>query len=118
MKKKSYLIEIGNDGFKHWYTFERNEGFKEILTNLLLSLKFKKDYVDTVFVSENQHTDEITEKISDIVVEHVRFYSNDKFNIEVFYGTKSIILIVRTKFRKLLVKVAEKLFKTYPEFEK
>ncbi len=118
MVKKTYLLGLGNDGFRHWYEFKKNEKFKEIFKRLLLELKFDKDYVNTVFVSQDQQGDEISEKISDITVEQVRLHLIKNFDIEVFYGSKSIIVMIRTKERKKLIHAIEKLFKFFPELEK
>lgn len=100
------LIGTNNDGFRFEYTFNKEENFKEKFSKFLLGLDFGYGEVAEAFlVNENR----IQVKIKDIKG-HIRNYKNKDFDIDTFYGTSIIIVVVRTNNQDKLIKVVDDLF--------
>jgi len=112
-----FLISTSNDGHIYSYGFNKTERFGELFKEFLLRLGFDKKEVGKVFLTYDEDDKEFREQIS-LIEDTMRFHTNKEFGIEVFYGNKTILVIVRTKKREKLLGVVDKLFKFRLEFEK
>ena len=105
---------MGNDGFRHRIEIRKNESFKEVFINFMISLGFDKKKVRDIFW--NPETNKYI-KIKE-VYERVSHDKNKDFDVDVFYGAKKIILLVRTKKRAKLIRVLEKYSKWDTDYSK
>ncbi len=105
------LTGTGNDGFRHRYSVKKNEKFKVAFAEFMERLGFDKDKILDSFIVRGQDEDdegiEYEIKIKDIF-DICKHYKNDKFDVDVFYGKDRIIILIRSKTRKLFVEHFEK----------
>jgi hypothetical protein len=107
---KLTLIGTDNDGFRHRYSCTKNESFKKIFIRLMAALDFEEEKIKNTFWSHDEDERPIELKISEFedVCNH---YQNKKYDVDIFYGKKKIIIVIRTKNRKDLVFSLRKLSK-------
>ena len=99
------LMGTDNNGFRHRYSVEKNEQFKKVFISFMGDLGFEeKEIMQTFLRGYEDGMDEIDRelKISDFE-DCCRHYENKKYDVDVFYGNKKIILVVRTKSRRPLL---------------
>ena len=108
--KKFILMGTDNDGYRHRYSVEKNEGFKKIFIKFMLDLGFVEKELKQGFWSsiedKNEEHIHVELKISDFE-DCCRHYENKKYDIDVFYGNKKIIFVIRCKERKIVVENLE-----------
>ena len=110
---KNLLIGTGNDGYRYKYEFKKNNKFKKAFLGFMQELGFEEEwdlyYFDKDYKLQNEE-EEIPRDLTKIrdLVEH---YKNKDFDVDLFFGVKNLILIIRTKNTNMLVKVANKYFK-------
>jgi len=95
----SRLIKTKNNGFRHEYSFIKNKSFKKFFLNFMEDLGFNKNKTKKTFTSINKNERYVELKISDLK-DCVKYYKNKNYDIEVFYGDKKIIMVLKTKKRK------------------
>ncbi len=93
------LMGTGNNGYRHRYNIEKNENFKNIFINFMEDLGFDRKKIKQGFWIHEENEEEIELKISDFE-DCCRHYENKKYDIDVFYGNKKIILVIRAKERR------------------
>ena len=100
--KEFVLIGTNNDGYRHRYSVKKNEQFKKIFIRFMNELRFDEKIVGGSFYSSNDDEEDTILKISDFndVCEN---YKNKKYDVDVFYGSKKIILVIRCKIRKSMI---------------
>lgn len=96
------LIGTGNNGYRHRYDVEKNEQFKEIFIKFMGDLGFDGGKIRQEFWTYDENEEEIELKISNFS-DCCRNYENKKYDIDVFYGNKKIILIIRAKERRKML---------------
>ncbi len=108
MVEKLILTGAGNDGFRYNYRIIKNESFKDIFPEFMVLLGFnKKEIVSSSFYSFNKEGEEVKFKISNFK-DCYDNYNNKDYDVDVFYGSKKIILVIRTKRIKNLIRAIEK----------
>ena len=113
MKKnqnKFILIGTDNDGFRHRYSIEKNEGFKKVFLKFMVKLEFDEG-INSMWNSSYEEKDgnkiDVELKVADFE-DCIRHHQNPKFDVDVFFGKLRIIIVVRTKTRNSMVKHLEK----------
>ena len=108
-KQKLTLKSTGNNGKRHRYEFDKDESFKEGFKNLLLELKFKEEVVDSLFKEHDHETGERSEINIKSITDHCMFLENVPYEIDVFFCSRKIILLIRTKksIKELTQKIIE-----------
>ena len=98
-QKGFVLMGTDNDSYRNRYSVEKNENFKNIFIKFMEDLGFDGGKIRQGFWNYDEDDDKIELKISDFE-DCYRYYENKKYDIDVFYGNKKIILIIRTKERR------------------
>lgn len=96
------LTATDNNGFRHRYSVRKNEQFKKIFIKFMRDLDFNEKKIEEGFWIYDKNEGNVELKISNFE-DCCRHYGNKKYDVDVFYGNKKIILIVRTKTRRLLL---------------
>ncbi len=107
MNDKFILTGTDNDGFRHRYSIKKNEAFKKAFLKFMIALDFDSKIIKHTFLGEDKNENPIILKISEFE-DCIRHYQNSKFDVDVFYGNKEIVVLVRTKERDIVVKHLEK----------
>ena len=110
MKKKFILTGTDNDGFRHRYSFKKNEEFKKSFLKFMVELEFDekiKSSWNSGHEDKNGNWIDVELKVSDFE-DCIRHYQNKKFDVDVFYGKDKIIIVVRTKTRNSIIKYLRK----------
>jgi hypothetical protein len=110
MMKKLLILNLGNDGYRHRYALKKEEAMKGPLVKLLNALKLENE-AEYLFYNEARESEKDV-RISEYK-DLDRHLQNKEFNVDLFFGTKKVILVVRTKKRTKLIAAMEK----YAEFE-
>lgn len=105
--EKIMLLGTGNDRYRHYYKIRKNEKFKKIFVKFMEDLGFDAQRIKQQFWNEDNN---IEIKISDFI-DSCSHYKNKKYDIDIFYGYKKIILVIRTKERKELLENIKSKFK-------
>ena len=95
------LMGTDNDSYRNRYSVEKNENFKNIFIKFMKDLGFDEGKIKQGFWSYDDDN-KFELKISDFE-DCYRYYENKKYDIEVFYGNKKIILVIRTKERRKML---------------
>jgi len=95
------LMGTDNDSYRNRYSVEKNEQFKEVFIKFMKDLGFDGGKIKQGFWIHDENED-IELKISDFE-DCYRYYENKKYDVEVFYGNKKIILVIRTKERRKML---------------
>jgi hypothetical protein len=101
-KNKDKLVLLGTENKENRYEYiiEKNEGFREIFISIMEKFGFERIIINKTFFNYTFNRDNIEKQIefktSDFI-DSCYNYKNKDFDIDVFYGTKKIILIIRTK---------------------
>jgi len=100
-KIRKYFVLMGtdNNGIRHRYSLEKNENFKKAFINFMKDLGFNEKEIAKQFTYYDDLKGYMPLKISDLndVCKH---YKNKEYEIDVFYGNKRIILVIRTNQKK------------------
>ena len=104
---KFILTGTSNDGFRHRYSFRKNESFKKAFFGFMGALDFSEEDFKSTFIGGDENDENVDLKISEFE-DCVRNYKNKKYDVDVFYGAKKIIILVRTKRRESMVNYLEK----------
>jgi hypothetical protein len=96
MKSGFTLTGTDNDGVRHRYSFIKNEKFKKVFRELLINLGFEEKIVKNLFIVEDETTGEASEVSIHSISDHCAYYKNKQYEIDIFYGSKKIILVIRT----------------------
>ena len=99
MKNKLILTGTENDGFRHKYEIKKQEFFKDAFIDFMVCLGFKKERVEQCFLDYDEKENEIKLNVSDLK-DYCDNFKNKDFDIDVFYGKRKIILLIRTKKKK------------------
>jgi len=96
------LIGTDNDGYRHRYSVKKNENFKKIFIEFMAELGFDKSKITQEFWSSDELKGDFELKISDFE-DYCRHYENKKYDVDIFYGNKKIIFVIRTKERRTIL---------------
>ncbi|MCK5615681.1 hypothetical protein KAR91_78175 [Candidatus Pacearchaeota archaeon] len=107
MVSRAIFTGTDNDGFRHRYSFKKNEKFKKFLTEFIEELGFDTKKIKELFNSYDKDEIPITLKVKDIN-DHINHFQNKKYDIDIFWGNKKIILIIRTKKRIPMIEFLKK----------
>lgn len=117
MEKEKDFILTGteNNSFRHRYSFKKNNKIKKALEKLFLKLnlvnKNNEALVKQIFIEkfEDEEGREIyfQRKIEEIIDE-VYYFKNDDFEVDIFFGSNKIIVLIRSKKRRDFVDFLEK----------
>jgi len=108
MKKTEFtLTGTDNNGFRHRYSINKNEDFKEAFLKFMINLEFDEKKIERSFFAEGENGEGIKLNINDLEDICVH-YENEKYDVDVFYGKFKIIIVVRTKNRTPVVRHLEK----------
>jgi hypothetical protein len=105
MKKgqKFTLTGMGNDGFRYYCIFRKNEAFKKISREFMEKLGFDGKGVPTELYDYD-----LEKKIKmNSVKDQISNYKNNDFEVDIFYGDRKVILVIRTKKRAQLIRTLE-----------
>jgi hypothetical protein len=103
--KEFILTGTDNNGYRHRYSVIKNEQFKGIFIKFMGDLGFDEGKIKGEFWVEYDEDDKYIGrelKISEFE-DCCRYYDNKGYEIEVFYGNKKIIMVIRTKIRRELL---------------
>ena len=114
-KPKSLILNgTNNNSKRHQYSFEKNEGFKEGFLELMENLGFGREKTDQFTIRNSSCDDEENveriwiRKVSE-VQDECWYFENKKYEIDVFFGVKKIIILFRIKGRNISRKRREML---------
>jgi len=93
------LTGTDNDGFRNRYSAIKNEQFKKIFVKFMSELDFDEKIIEKTFWSYDEESGDFELKISEFE-DCCRYYKNDKYEVDVFYGNKKVIMVIRTKTRR------------------
>ena len=96
------LMGTDNNGYRHRYSVKKNEQFKNMFIKFMGGLGFDEERIGNAFYSNDMEDEGVILKISDFK-DVYKNYKNKKYDVDVFYGSKKIILIIRCKVRKPMV---------------
>lgn len=118
MQEKFVLTAASNDGKRYEYAIAKNEKFKAIFIKFMTDLGFEAEEIKREFNYHNEYYKEVKVKIKGLI-DICHRYKNKGFDIDIFYGIKKIILIVRVneKLREKLIKNVLK-YTEFREFKK
>ena len=104
--KEFILTGTDNNGYRHRYSVIKNEQFKEMFIKFMGELSFDEEEIKrgfwTSYEDEKGESIDRELKISEFE-DCCRYYENEKYDVEVFYGNKKIIIVIRTKIRRELL---------------
>jgi len=96
--EKFFIKGTENDGFKHRYEIKKDEKFKGAFINFMVCLGFDK-YEVSEFFEDNKGYQLRINSFKD----EVYSFKNKHYDIDVFYGDKKIIMLIRTKKRDEII---------------
>ncbi|MDA3836099.1 MAG: hypothetical protein PF542_00595 [Nanoarchaeota archaeon] len=96
------LAGTGNDGFRHRYSVLKDESFRNNFLNFMDTLKFDWKVVESNFSYNEEDGSWVDVKIIDII-DVCWHFQNEVYDVDVFFGSSKIILLVRTKERRTLI---------------
>ncbi|MBT4257703.1 hypothetical protein HOD88_00780 [archaeon] len=106
MKRKFILTGTDNDGFRHRYSARKIEKFKVAFSDLMKDLGFEPNpflkLFEGGFYDENEEFIAKDRLVKEIIDECFHF-QNENYDVDLFFGDKRIIFVIRTKARDLLV---------------
>ena len=106
MKRKFILTGTDNDGFRHRYSARKIEKFKVAFSDLMKDLGFEPNVFlklfEGGFYDENEDFIAKDRLIEEIIDESFHF-QNKNYDLDLFFGDKKIIFVIRTNNRDLLV---------------
>ena len=105
IKDKLILSGTSNNSKRHRYTFEKNEKFKFAFPEFMAKLKFKEKEVEKIkemfTFSSRDYLDKNEDIIVDLRISSIQdvcwYFKNSKYEVDVFFGLKKIIVLVRIK---------------------
>jgi hypothetical protein len=110
MKDKFILNGTGNNGFRHRYSFDKTKAFKKGFLDLMKKLGFDEKVKDKFILRENEDEGE-EERIILLEATDIEdvcwFFENNKYEVDVFFGAKKIIILIRTKNRREMLDYLE-----------
>lgn len=89
------LIGTDNNGVRHRYSIEKNEEFKNAFVKFMTSLRFYEKDIRKTFNGNDDEGNPLELKIADFNDVCVYYY-NILYEVDVFYGNRKIILVIRT----------------------
>lgn len=96
--KEFILLGTDNNGLRHRYSVEKNEDFKNIFAKFMRDLGFDyKQIINRFHYTEEEQ--EIVVKIKNLE-DVCQYYFNSEYEVDVFYGSKKIIIVIRTNQRE------------------
>lgn len=121
---KFELTGTSNNSYRHRYSCIKKEEFKKTFIAFMVALGFKEEKIKRSFIGYIEDYDEdgiayekpFQIKISDLL-DVCDNYQNETYDIDVFYGDKEIIILVRVKSREGLIKeiVDKSTWKKFPK---
>ena len=96
------LIGTDNNGFRHRYSVRKNEQFKKIFIKFMSELDFDEKEITKEFWTCDKNNNDVELKIADFE-DCCKHYENKEYEVDVFYGNKKIIIVIRTKLRRTLL---------------
>jgi len=100
-ENKFILTGTNNNGIRHRHSFVKNNSFKDIFRKFLGDLGFDESVTKRLFIKEDPGTGEPIEGSIYEYVDECHYYKNLKYEVDVFYGSKKIILVIRTNQKTL-----------------
>lgn len=105
---KFALTGIKNDKYRYEFTVKKNQAFVGSFIELLPELGFKNQ--EFYFLEYKKGQDSLIPIKINKLKEVCNNFKNKDYDIEIFYGNKRIILVIRTK-KKDFLKKSSKWFK-------
>jgi len=103
VRGKFTLIGTDNNGFRHRHSIRKNEDFKKAFIDFMVNLDFEEEKIRGRF----EYRDEETDKLIRVKIKNIEdvcgSYSNESYEVDVFYGRFKVIIVVRTKRRAQMV---------------
>lgn len=96
------LTGTDNNGFRHRYSILKDESFKENFLNFMDGLGFNWEEVERRFEYEDSDGQFVSWRIIELL-DLCWHFENSNFDVDVFFGSSKIILVVRTKDRRKLI---------------
>lgn len=96
------LTGTDNNGFRHRYSVIKNEHFKKIFAEFMEELGFDKGIIARTFEGYDEVRGYFELRIYEFE-DCCWHYENKQYDVDVFYGNKKIIIVVRTKTRRPLL---------------
>lgn len=106
MKNRFTLTGTDNYGFRHKYSVKKNEGFRVAFINFMKHLDFNEETISKLFLYEEDSGNIKKLKIADFE-DCCRHYKNRNYDVDVFFGYRKIIIVVRTRKREKMVEYLE-----------
>ena len=115
-KEKPKLISTGNDGYRYRYEIRKKNSFKKLFLDFMKELGFDKKedlfyFNKTYEFDKESGEEELVNRDITKINNHVENYRNDKFDVDLIYFEKTIVIVVRTGENDKLVKIVNKYFK-------
>ncbi len=100
LPKKLTLSGTDNNGVRHRYTFDKDMNTKEGFFDFMEGLGFEIKEIEKRFMIQDYNNDTDEEKIifldMEDIVDQCWFYENKKYELDIFWGNKKVIILVRT----------------------
>ncbi len=120
MITKFTLTGTDNDGFRHRYSIKKNENFKKVFLKFMEDLHFNPKVIGRIFMGNELDKKgeevQVQLKISEFE-DCIRHFQNSKYDVDVFFGKRKVIIVGRTKERIPMVKHLENKAKWIKAFE-
>lgn len=100
------LTGTDNDGFRHRYSIKKNRNFKKAFLKFMNKLEFDSRDVEEIFLTRDEEENTIVLDVSEFK-DCIRHFQNSKYDVDVFFGDKKVIIIVRTNERVSMVEYLE-----------
>ena len=100
--KKLIITGMGNDEFRHWYIFRKSSDIIDSLIDFFYNMGFDSYDVDCLCDCETGKKKKIN-----WLIDNLYRFNNNCFDIDLFIGNKKVIIVVRTKKRKMLISYLE-----------
>ena len=90
--KKIKLFGLGNEGDRSYFVFEKTLDFFPLFSSFLQKLKLDKPGSFYEYEEEASNLDDLNDSIENV--------KNDVYNIDIFYGEKRIIVVIRSEIKR------------------
>ncbi len=102
--KKLDISATGNNGIRHYYTFHKNRNTKEGFIDFMTKLGFENEKIESRFSWREEDPKTGEEKIYFFgmkdLVDECWYYQNKNYELDIFWGKKKLIIVVRTKQKR------------------
>ena len=96
------LSGTDNNGFRHRYSLLKDESFKNNFLNFMAGLEFNWESIENKFYYEDESGQFRENKVIDFL-DVCWHFENKNFEVDVFFGSSKIIMVIRTRNRRKLI---------------